>query len=118
MADEACTEARTTIRLDPEGPYLNNLARAAFLAERYEEAMDAYERNAARGGPSYLGQIVVRAAACSLTGHHAKARELVQEMLREQPDLCLEKIPDVRGDLTDSELEKLREGLRLAGLPE
>ena len=58
------------------------------------------------------------AASCSLAGNHVKARELVQEMLREQPDLCLENIPDVRSGISDSELEKLREGLSLAGLPE
>ena len=88
------------------------------MAERYEEAMKAYESNSARGGPSYLGQMIAWAAACSLSGNLEKARELVQEMVREQPDLCLENIPRLRRSFSDPELERLREGLRMAGLPE
>ncbi len=120
FGDEAYIEAQTALRLDPqfiEGPYLNQLGRAAFLAERYQEAMDAFERNSALGGPSHIGQMVVWAGACSLAGNLEKARKLVQEMVREQPDLCLEKIPDVRGGISDLELEHLRVGLRKAGLP-
>jgi tetratricopeptide (TPR) repeat protein len=121
LANEAIDEIQFALRLDPqyvEGPYLNSLGRAAFIAERYEEAMNAYERNAACGGPRYLGQIVIRAAACSLAGNLEKARELVQDALREHPGLSLANIQDVRHTQSDSELERLREGLRKAGLPE
>ncbi len=121
FGDEAYIEAQTALRLDPqfiEGPYLNQLGRAAFLAERYEEAMHAFERNSARGGPSHIGQMVVWAAACSLAGNLEKARELVQDALREHPGLSLANILDVRRGLSDLELEHLRDGLRKAGLPE
>jgi len=121
FGDEACAEARTALRLDPqyvEGPYLFQLGRAAFLAERYEEAMDAFERNFARGGPTYIGTLVVWAAACSLAGNLERARELAQEALRDNPGLSLANIQDVRGGLSNSELERLREGLGKAGLPD
>ena len=122
LVNECLVEARTAVRLDPkfvEGPYLPNLARAAFLAECYEECMEAYERNAARSGPSYIGAWVVWAAACGLAGHIEKARELVREIMRERPNMCLDNIPDVRpGIVTDIELKRLQDGLRKAGLPE
>jgi adenylate cyclase len=120
FGDEACAEARTAMRLDPqyvEGPYLFQLGRAAFLAERYEESMQAFERNFARGGPTYIGTLVVWAAACSLAGNHERAHELVQDAQREHPGLSLANIEDVRGGLSKSELARLREGLRMAGLP-
>ena len=62
--------------------------------------------------------MVIWAAAYSLAGHLDKARELVREMVREKPDMCLDMIPDVRPSITDSELKRLRDGLRKAGLPE
>ncbi len=121
LADEACDEIQIALRLDPqyvEGPYLNILGRAAFFAGRYEEAMNAYERNFACGGPSYIGNLVVWVAACGLAGNLEKARELVQDAQREHPGLSLANIKDVRLGPSDSELEKLREGLRKAGLGE
>jgi adenylate cyclase len=121
FAEEACAEGRAAVRLDPqyfEGPYLNNLARAAFLAGDYQGVCAAYERNAAQGGPSYIGQWIVHAAAYSLSGETEKARQIVKDILRERPDFTLEKIAEVRRSITAPELSKLREGLKLVGLPE
>ncbi len=121
FADQACDETQIAIRLDPEnvqGPYMQSLGRSEFAAGRYEEAMNAYARNAAQGGPSYIGNLVLWAAACSLTGNFEKARELIQEMVQEKPDICLRNIPDVRHYASDLELERARDGLRIAGLPE
>ncbi|MCZ6860977.1 MAG: hypothetical protein O7I42_12015, partial [Alphaproteobacteria bacterium] len=121
LADEACDEIQFALRLDPqylEGPFLNILGRASFMVERYEDAVDAYERNAARGGPSFIGNLVIWAAACGLAGHLENARELVKDALREQPGLSLANIKGVLLGLSDSELEKLGEGLRKAGLGE
>ena len=80
--------------------------------------MNAYELNFARGGPSYIGNLAIWAAACGLAGHLEKARELVKDALREQPGLFRANVQDVLLGLSDSELEKLGEGLRKAGLPE
>ncbi len=122
LADEACDELQFALRLDPqyvEGPYLNMYGRAAFLAGRYEEAMNAYERNSARGGPSYYRQMLVWAAACSLSGNLERAREVVQDALREHPGLSVANILDqALPETSDLIFEKLREGLRKAGLPE
>ncbi len=119
--DEACDEIQFALRLDPqyvEGPYLNIYGRAAFFAGRYVEAMNAYERNFEQGGPSYIGNLVMWVAACGLAGHLEKARELVQDAQGEYPGFSLANIKDVRLGPSDSELERLREGLRKAGLPE
>jgi adenylate cyclase len=119
--DEACDEGYMAVRLDPkytDGPYLNSLARATFLAGRYQETIDAYERNDAQGGPSYIGMTIVWAAACSLAGQLERARELVNEMLEQQPDLSLKTIPRVRSTSDIADLERIREGLRKVGLPE
>ncbi|MEE8284736.1 MAG: tetratricopeptide repeat protein, partial [Alphaproteobacteria bacterium] len=122
LADEACDEIQIALRLDPqdvEGPYLNMYGRAAFVAGRYEEAINAYERNFTRGGPSYYRQLIVWAAACSLVGQLEKARELVRDFLREHPGVSLANIQDdVFRELSDSEFEGLRDGLRKAGLPD
>ncbi len=116
--DEACEEGKMAVRLDPkyvEGPYRNNVGRAAFLAGHYQDAMDIYEENAAHGGPSYLGQMIVRTAATSFAGHAEKARALLNEILQERPDFSIDKISEMRRNLHPGELEKLQEGLREAG---
>ncbi len=95
------------------------LGRAAFIAGRYQESMDAYERNAARGGPSYYRQMMLWAAACSLSGNLESAQELVREALLEHPGMTLANIHhDLLPEMGDSELELLHEGLRKAGLPD
>ena len=121
FADQACDETKIALRLDPEtvqGPYLNSLGRSEFAAGRYAESMNAFARHAAHGGPSYLGNLVLWAAACSLSGNMGKARELIREMLQEKPDLCLENMSEVRHYVSESELEIARRGLREAGLPQ
>ncbi len=119
--DEAYEELLIAIRLDPQnvaGPYLPALGRTAFAAGRFDAAREAYERNSAQGGPSYLGNLVMWSAACVLTGNLEKAQALVQEMLQEKPDLCLGNLPDVRNYASQLELEQVSESLRKAGLPE
>ncbi len=119
LADEACDEIQFALRLDPqyvEGPYLNIFGRAAFVAGRYVESVNAYERNSARGGPSYYLQMVYWAAACSLAGDLDKARQLITEMRRERPELSLEEVAKFRrvGGASDEEVEHVLKGLRMA----
>ncbi len=56
-------------------------------------------------------------AACVLTGKLDKAKALILEMLQEKPDLCLANVADVRNYASESELERVRDSLREAGLP-
>ena len=122
LGDEACDEIQIALRLDPqfvEGPYLAMLASASFVAGRYEDAVEAYERNAARRGPVHHAPALINwAAACGITGRLDKARELVQDILREIPGITLTNIHEVRRGFGASDLERLRDGLRKAGLPE
>ena len=121
LGAEACDEIQIALRLDPqfpEGPYLNMLGSASFIAGRFEDAVEAYERNTARGGPIHLPNMINRAAACGITGRLEKARELVQDLLREHPDLSLANVQDFRPGFSALDIERLRDGLRKAGLPE
>lgn len=93
-------------------------ARAAFLAGHYREVSNAYERNATRGGPNYIEQWVVHAAAYGLLGESEKAHPLVSELLKERPDLTLGKVAEIRRSFTPAKLAKLREGLRNVGFPD
>jgi adenylate cyclase len=118
---EACDEILIALRLDPhfvDGPYLNMLGSGSFIAGRYEDAIEAYERNTAHGGPTGAPNLLNWAAACGITGRLEEARKLVHEVLSEHPSLSLANVQDVRTGFSDLDLERLRDGLRKAGLPE
>jgi len=124
LGDEAAKMVRTALRLDPqyiEGPYLNLLGRALFLAGRYEDSIDAYERNRDRGGPSVsaasLG-LFFWIAACGHAGKSEAAQNLVGELLKQHPNFSLTELRDHPGLLNVEELARLIEGLRKAGLTE
>ena len=119
-SEEAIEEAQTALRLDPqyvEGPYLDMLAHAYFGAERYEETVDEYKRNAARGGPSST-PFIRWAAACALAGRIDEAQEMVREVLRERPGFTLSQVRRVDARLKEAEYDRVIYGLRKAGLPE
>ncbi len=116
---EACDETRTALRLDPqyvEGPYYNLLARVSFTAGRYEDTIDAYERNDALGGPHAPFRFVVLAAACAHLGRVERAKKYLQELSRTHPNLSLVQARDMHGTMSDLEAERQTEGLRKAGL--
>ena len=119
--EEAYDEMKVAIRLDPqnvEAPYFTALGRVAFAAGRYAEPVSAYERNSALGGPSYLGNVVMWSAACSLAGNGERARELIRDMQQEKPDVSLANIAGLRNYSGEAELELVRDALRAVGLPE
>ena len=121
LGEKAYDEIQIALRLDPQfidGPYLNMLGGASFITGRYEEAVEAYERSSARGGPMATPILINWAAACGMTGRLERAAELVRDVLRENPGITLENVQDVRGGLRASDLERLRDGLRKAGFPE
>ena len=116
---------RTALRLDPqyvEGPYLNLLGRALFIAGRYKECIEAFERNIARGGPSARSAsapLLTRwIAACGFEGRVETARAMANEFLGEYPNFSLAQIGEKPETLCVGELDPLIAGLRKAGLPE
>ena len=121
--DDAAEMVRVALRLDPqyvEGPYLNLLGRSLFVAERYAESVEAFERNRNRGGPATPagGAGLNWIAACCLAGRAEAVPALLQELLRHHPSFTLAKLRDYRGMFSEGELEHLLKGLRKAGLPE
>jgi adenylate cyclase len=120
--DEAADVTRTALRLDPqyiEGPYLNLLGRALFIARRYEDAVEAYEHNKARGGPGGGSSVLLYwTAASSLAGRMDVARTLATELLRVFPDFSLARIGEKPETHCEGELALLIDGLRRVGLPE
>jgi adenylate cyclase len=122
--EEAYLETQEALRLDPqyiEGPYLNLLGRVLFMIGRYQEAIDAYERNDARGGPQGHERNVIRAAAYGHLGQIEKARQHLNAWLRMRGDHQIDRISehyvDVLGTLPDAR-RRIDEGLRKAGLIE
>jgi tetratricopeptide (TPR) repeat protein len=120
---EAAEAVRTALRLDPqyvEGPYLNLLGRALFVGGRYEEAIETFERNRARGGPTGGGggALFCWIAAYSLAGRIEAARALAPELLRRLPNFTVSGLLNKPETLCVGEASFLREGLLKAGLPE
>jgi adenylate cyclase len=119
--DEACVEARTAYRLDPqfiEGPYLNLLARVSLIAGQYEDTIEAYERNDARGGPQGPERPALWAAALAHLGRLEEAGEQLRRLQRNFPNVTLATAGEIHGTMSDQEKQSLIDGLRKAGLPE
>jgi tetratricopeptide (TPR) repeat protein len=86
--EEAREEALTALRLDPQyvaGPYYIALGRACYVAERYLQAIEAYECNVSRGGPISVPMLTFWAASHVELGQMDKAREIVEQLLELEP---------------------------------
>ena len=119
--EEACEEAQTALRLDPqyiEGPYLNLLGRVSFVAGRYEDAIEASERNVARGGIAFYELHALLAAALGHLGRIEEAKEHLHELVRDVPNLTIENILAHYGMRSDLEKRRLIDGLRKVDLPD
>ena len=119
--DQAAEAARTALRLDPqfiEGPYLNLLGRSLFIAGRYEEAVEAFVRNEARGGPFAANVFKNWIAACGHLGRLDEARERAEITRQYLPDFSLAGIQSLGSMLSEEEIKRLVEGLRKTGLAE
>ena len=97
--DKACDEIRTALRLDPqyvEGPYLNFLGRASFIASNYDDTITAFEQNLARGGPLSPPTPPARAAAaCALVGRMGDAQRILDDyVLQFDPNMTLKSLED------------------------
>lgn len=114
---EAEERLRVVVRLNPFHDWLPDqlLGQALFLEENYEEAARrlavAQQKN-----PRFIGNMWWRASTYGQLGDTEKAHEATEEILARMPEATISqsfiKISDV------SAMERFREGLRIAGLPE
>lgn len=105
------------MRLNPYHParFWSHLARAFFVARRYDEAVEALQRVAS---PDQL-HLALLAACFAAMGNEAAAGEQAREVLKRAPGFSIDRdyVPTLHhkreGDLTHH-----RESLLKAGLPE
>jgi tetratricopeptide (TPR) repeat protein len=118
---EAVDSAEHALRLSPRdrlvGTYASlAMANVHFAAGRYSECV-TWARNMIEKGPGYLPGHFLLTAALAMAGDLAAAAEARGTLLRLRPEFSLtwmtENLPQT-GELG----ERLREGLRKAGVPE
>jgi len=124
QSEEALEQFDAALRLSPRDPglwsYLTLKASALYQLRRYEEAVQF-----ARGATRYpvfdlIWPYVHLAAALGQLGRIDEARRAVEELQKRRPSLTVTAArswPHNRSR-SDSHLEHMLEGLRLAGLPE
>lgn len=105
---------REAMRINPYHPewYWITLGSVLYKAQRYDDAIEAYKRKA---NPQTW--VLSRLAACyGQLGRKEEAAQATAEILRQKPDFT------ILGQRTATwghvDLERLREGMRKAGLPE
>jgi adenylate cyclase len=119
--DEAIQSAQRAMRLSPSdrlaGTYASfGIAMAHFAAARYSEAIIA-TRNMIERVPGDVRGRFLLSAALAMRGDSHEAKEACEALLRVQPGFCvtwaMENLP-----WTGGIGERLRDGLRKAGVPE
>ncbi|HVR65360.1 MAG TPA: tetratricopeptide repeat protein, partial [Verrucomicrobiae bacterium] len=113
--EEGIDWIKKAMRLNPYHPerYWNHLGRSYFVARRYREAIEAFQRISA---PDHL--VFANLAAChAMTDDSVVAKECVQEVLRRQPDFAVESFRTSLHYRNDADLEHHRQALLKAGLP-
>jgi TolB-like protein len=91
-SESAYEAINTALRLDPKyvrGPYLNVLGMICFVAGRYAESADVFQRNIDRGGPIGPPALVFRTAALAADGRADEARDSARELLGFFPGFTL-----------------------------
>ncbi|MDH3451122.1 MAG: hypothetical protein OEN20_01795, partial [Gammaproteobacteria bacterium] len=114
-AEEGIELVKKAMRLSPfhDDWYEASLALAYFVARRYEEVITTLRSV----GTLTINRRQMLAASYAFTGRLEEARKEVVAILEMQPDSSLGAM-DKKFFLTDAELAHVREGLRMAGLPE
>ena len=121
--EEALESFREADRLEPNSPergtWLQGAGQACLMLARYDEAI-AWLRRAiaepARTGRAYAWL----AAAYALSGNDSDARAALKEFRRLRPAGTLRSwyFKGVGSPRTVEQMERVRQGLRMAGLPE
>jgi len=108
---------RVAIRLNPYHDWLPNqlLGQALFLQGRYEEAA-GWLLAAQRENPNFIGNMWWRAATYGQLKNTEEARRAVEEILSRMPTAAISRsFIQIRDAAA---MERFRQGLRTAGLPE
>ncbi len=119
--EQACTAAQRALRIDPQftkGPYLNLLGSSKFISGRYEEAIEAFGRNVAQGGPIAPPMLHVWAASYAAAGRMEEARRTANELLKFLPEFSLSRFRMLHMYKKTEDTQRLTGYLRQAGLPE
>jgi TolB-like protein len=111
----------TAMRLDPQSDYLHRLGEAQFHLERYDEAAATLLR-ATKRNPGVAWNFLLLAAAYGQLGREQEAKSVIETFnkMRAKAGEHLMSLADIGGwrFKFSADRERLREGLRRAGLPE
>jgi len=116
---EAITPLEEALRLDPaepRTPYLNVLGIAHYINGNYLNAVESFERNLKRHGPSGPHMEVFRAAAYAELGEEQKAKAIINEMNQAYPNYSPEKWL-AKWHNSDASLARTMNHLYRLGLP-
>ena len=116
-AEEAIPLLRKAIRLSPFGPsiYYFLFGYALMGTGRFEEAISAF-RKAIQRAPDYILPHVGLAATYSMMGREKEARAEAEEVLRINPKFSVDKFAKQFLMKDQSEMDKIVNALRKAGL--
>jgi adenylate cyclase len=117
-AAEAVQFMQRVMLHDPLPPaiYLSWLGNSYYLLRRYDEAFSTLSNGAERM-PGYQAMLVWLAAAAARVDRRQEAGDAASRVVRIEPDFTITKWLDFIRLVPDDAIN-LREGLRLAGLPE
>jgi adenylate cyclase len=119
--ETAMSHLEEAIRLSPRGwmVVVWHMCKgwAAFLAERYAEAV-AFTEHAREANPEFPDIYAVLASAHGHLGNAAAARAALDQLLPRMPGLTASDARLVRPFARAADRERFLEGLRKAGLPE
>jgi TolB-like protein/class 3 adenylate cyclase/Tfp pilus assembly protein PilF len=109
------------MRLSPSdpatGPSMIAIAHAHFMAERYDEAM-SWATKAVHVHPVPSSMRIAAASAAS-AGRLDEAKSFIEQMRQADPTRRLSNVEDTLGPYRrPADLERYKDALRLAGLPE
>ncbi|CAN5520369.1 adenylate/guanylate cyclase domain-containing protein [soil metagenome] len=119
-AELAIEQFPRAIRLSPLDPNMvmiaNGTAHAFYMAGRYEEALAVA---AVPQEPPIIPLVRIAAASAALAGHHEDARKFLAQYAKMDPTRHISNLDAVMGPYRRREdLDRYKEGLRLAGLSE
>ncbi len=114
---EAIEFLKKAIRLNPIPPstYFHTLGHAYWTMERYEEALEAYEK-AALLEPANVFAHIGLTATYSIMGREEEARAAAIEVLRINPEFSPSDIEKTSPNKNRASIKRYAEALRRAGL--